>query len=62
MRLKKAIQTFSSACEHLLGNMAIHRPPTEDEVLLVKHYCCEVLRKFDSPSTNPAQLKIPPSQ
>jgi hypothetical protein len=37
MRLKKAIDTFSSACEHLLANMAIHRPPTEDEVLLVKH-------------------------
>jgi hypothetical protein len=62
MRLKKAIHTFGSACEHLIANMAIYRPPTEDEALLVKHYCQEVLRKFDSPSTNPAQLKIPPSQ
>jgi len=58
MRFKKAVQNFTSACEHLLANMVIHRPPTEDEVLLVKHYCNEVLSKIDSSPRNPDQVKI----
>lgn len=58
MRLKKAVQNFTSACEYLLANMTIHRLPSEDEVLLVKHYCNEVLSKIDSPPRNPDQVKI----
>ena len=59
MRVKKAVANFTSACEHLLANMAIHRPPTESEVLLVKHYCNEVLSKIDSLPKNPDQVRIP---
>jgi len=53
MRLSDDVHKFTSACEHLLADMAILRPLTPDEVLLVKHYCNEVLAKIDSPPTNP---------
>ena len=52
MRLSDDVHKFTSACEHLLADMAILRPLTPDEVLLVKHYCNEVLAKIDSPPTN----------
>ena len=53
MRFKDAVHNFTSACEHLIAYMAIYRQPTEEEVLLVKFYCNEVLEKIDSPPTNP---------
>ena len=59
MRLKDDIQKFSTACEVLLGDIALQRPLTKDEVLLIKHYCNEVLIKVDQPPANPAQAKIP---
>ena len=46
---------FISACERLLAAIAIHRPLTQDEALLVKHYCNEVLSKIDHPPANPSQ-------
>ena len=58
MRFKDAVHNFTSACEHLIAYIAIYRPPTEEEVLLVKFYCNEVLEKIDSPPTNPDQAKI----
>ena len=55
MRLSDDVHKFTSACEHLLADISILRPLTPDEVLLVKHYCNEVLAKIDSPPTNPRQ-------
>jgi hypothetical protein len=53
MRLSEDVNKFTLACEHLLADMVILRPLTADEVLLIKHYCNEVLSKIDSPPTNP---------
>jgi hypothetical protein len=58
MRFKDAVHNFTSACERLMAYMVIHRPPTEEEVLLVKFYCNEVLQKIDSPPTNPDEVNI----
>ena len=62
MRLSMDVHKFTSACEHLLAGMARYRPLTHEEVLLVKHYCNEVLVKVDQPPENPSQVKIPLSQ
>jgi len=62
MRLKNDIQKFSTACELLLGDIVLERPLTKDEVLLIKHYCNELLLKVDQPPANPAQAEIPLSQ
>lgn len=59
MRQKNNLQKFSSACEHLLADITMQGPLTHDEVLLVKHYCNEVLSKVDQPPENPAQVLIP---
>ena len=49
MQVKEDVHKFTSACEHLLADIAIHRLLTQDEVLLIKHYCNEVLGKIDQP-------------
>jgi hypothetical protein len=54
---KDAVHNFTSACERLIAYMALHRAPTEEEVLLVKFYCNEVLQKIDSHPANPDQVK-----
>jgi hypothetical protein len=59
MRVKNDIQKFSTACELLLGDIALERPLTNDEALLIKHYCNEVLIKVDQPPANPAQAQFP---
>jgi hypothetical protein len=53
MEVSKDVHLFSRACEHLLASVAVHRPLTQEEVLLVKHYCNELLHKIVSPPTNP---------
>jgi hypothetical protein len=58
MELKTAVHNFTSACEYLLAKMTIHRPPTGEEVLLVKHYCNEILQKLESPPTHADQVKL----
>lgn len=58
MRFADAVHNFTSACEHLIAYMDIYRPPTEDEALLVKFYCNEVLQKIDSPPANPDGVNI----
>ena len=49
MHLKENVHKFTTACEHLMAGMEMYRPLTEDEVLLIKHYCNEVLTKIDKP-------------
>jgi hypothetical protein len=51
MHLKEDVHKFTSACEHLMAGIKMHRPLTQDEILLVKHYCNEVLSKIDQPRT-----------
>ena len=51
MQVKKDIETFGRACEHLLASIAIHRPLTEEEALYVRHYCKELLEKAAPPPT-----------
>ena len=58
MRVSEDVHKFTSACEHLLADVSLVRPLTRDELLLVKHYCNEVLSKVDSPPRNPDQVKI----
>ena len=62
MRLSNDVLNFTSACEHLLAGIVMYRPLTHEEVLLVKHYCNEVLTKVDRPPANPAQARIPLSE
>ena len=62
MRLSNEVFKFTGACEHLLAGIVLYRPLTHEEVLLVKHYCNEVLIKVDQLPANPAQGPIPPSQ
>ena len=47
MHLAENVHKFTSGCEHLLAGIATHRPLTKDEILLIKHYCNEVLSKID---------------
>ena len=47
MHLRENVHKFTRACEHLIAGIAMYRPPTHDEVLLIKHYCNEVLGKID---------------
>ena len=49
MELAKNVHTFSSACERLLASLAIYRPLTEEEALLIRHYCKELLEKVPPP-------------
>ena len=49
MQVKKDLQAFGKACEHLLASIAIHRPLTEEERLFVLHYCKELLGKIGFP-------------
>jgi hypothetical protein len=46
-----SIKAFGKACEHLLANIAIHRPLTQEEMILVRHYCKELLEKAAPPPT-----------
>jgi len=60
MPLSNEVHKFTRACEHLIAGMAMYRPLTEDERLLIKYYCNEeVLTKVDQPQTNSAQVEIP---
>ena len=52
MHLKENVHKFTSACEHLIAGIEMYRPLTHDEVLLIKHYCNEVLSKIDHPRNN----------
>ena len=49
MQVKEDVHKFTSACERILADIVIHRPLTQDEALLIKHYCNEVLDKIDQP-------------
>jgi len=53
MPLSNEVHKFTRACEHLIAGMAMYRPLTEDERLLIKYYCNEVLTN-DQP-----QVEIP---
>ena len=57
MPLSNEVHKFTRACEHLIAGMAMYRPLTEDERLLIKHYCNEVLTKVE-PQTDSAQVEI----
>jgi hypothetical protein len=49
MQLKNDVHDFGKACEHLLASVAIHRPLTGEERLLVRYYCNELLEKTAHP-------------
>lgn len=50
MQLGEKIGKFSTACENLIAMVAIHhRPLTEEEVLLIRYYCSELLEKLPPP-------------
>ena len=49
MYLKEDVHKFTRACEHLIAGITMYRQLTQDEVLLIKHYCNEVLSKIDQP-------------
>jgi len=49
MQLAEDVHKFTSGCEHLLASIETHRPLTKEEILLIKHYCNEVLSKIDQP-------------
>ena len=59
MPLSTEVYKFTSACERLIAGIAMFRPLTEEERLLIKFYCNEVLTKADQPQTESAQVEIP---
>ena len=59
MPLSNEVYKFTTACEHFVAAVAMYRPLTEDERLLIKFYCNEVLTKADQPQTESAQVEIP---
>ena len=56
MQVSEDVHKFTSACEHLLADIALVRPLTPDQLLLVKYYCNEVLSKVDQPPPNPPKV------
>jgi len=49
VEVSNQIKAFGRACEHLLAGVAMYRPLTEEEMLLVRHYCKELLEKAAPP-------------
>jgi len=45
MDVSRDVHEFSRACEHVIASVALHRPLTEHEALLVRHYCLEMIEK-----------------
>jgi hypothetical protein len=60
MQLAEDVHTFGRACEHLLASVAIHRLLTEEELLLIQHYCKELLEKFPPSPTGSGCGSIKP--
>ena len=52
MRVKKEVDNFTSACEHLLAAVHLNRPLNDDEKRLIDYYCCELQNKIISPPTD----------
>lgn len=46
MQLAQEVRTFSSACEHVLSVIAMNRPLTHDEAVMIEYYCVEILGKI----------------
>jgi hypothetical protein len=46
MQLANEVHAFTSACERLLGMVAIGRPLTHEEMKMVEYYCQELLNKL----------------
>ena len=46
MQLAQEVRTFSSACEHVLSAIAMNRPLTHDEAVMIEYYCVEILGKI----------------
>jgi hypothetical protein len=53
MQLAKEVQSFSTACEHILSAIALERPLTKDEALMIEYYCVEILSKIAPLMTKP---------
>ena len=51
MQVAKEIQAFCNVCEHLMASVRIYRTLTEDEALLVRHYCKELQETIAPPPT-----------
>ena len=52
VQLSDDVQKFGTACEHILGSIATHRPLTEDEKHFIAYYCNEVLNVVTGPGFN----------
>ena len=59
MPLSNEVYKFTTACEHFVAAVAMYRPLNEDERLLIKFYCNEVLTKVDQPQIDSPQVEIP---
>jgi len=46
MQLAQQVKTFSYAREKLISSIAVYRPLTKDEAMMIEHYCMEVLAKI----------------
>lgn len=49
MEVANKIEAFCKVCEHLMASVRIHRPLTETEALLVRHYCKELQETIAPP-------------
>lgn len=49
VELSAEVHRFSSACEHLLAGIAIHRPLTDEEKRLIQYYCNELHNQVTAP-------------
>lgn len=48
MKLAEEVRKFCAGCEALLSAIAMNRPLTADEALLVDQYCKEVCKTIES--------------
>ena len=46
MQLAKEVQSFSTACEHILSAIAMNRPLTPDEAAMIQYYLVELSAKI----------------
>jgi len=49
MQIAEEVRKFASACEGIHARIMTLRPLTEYEVLFVRHYCDELLKKIPQP-------------
>ena len=53
MELTANVQKFSDSCESLLSSIMVHRPLTDEELIVIEYYCLELLAKIASRDPRP---------